>query len=114
MRSAGHHPALRFFGPHARRPALRIAPRIGSLSMLSVAGIALYPALGARADTGSKPAYADEIRTWRKQRVERLTSDTGWLTVAGLFWLPEGGNTFGTGAQETNAAPPGSARGIRG
>ena len=32
---------------------------------------------------------------WREQRVARLTSENGWLTLVGLFWLKPGENTFG-------------------
>ena len=39
--------------------------------------------------------YSAEIQKWRDARVTRLKSDTGWLTVAGLFWLKDGENTFG-------------------
>jgi hypothetical protein len=41
-------------------------------------------------------AYRVEIEKWRQQREERLKSDNGWLTVAGLFWLKEGDNRFGS------------------
>jgi uncharacterized protein (DUF1684 family) len=41
-------------------------------------------------------AYRAEIEKWRQQREARLTSDNGWLTVAGLFWLKEGDNRFGS------------------
>ena len=40
--------------------------------------------------------YKVQIEKWRVQREERLKSDTGWLTVAGLFWLKEGSNPIGT------------------
>ena len=30
---------------------------------------------------------------WRAQRLDELTGDTGWLTLAGLFWLKEGDNS---------------------
>jgi uncharacterized protein len=36
-----------------------------------------------------------EVAAWRAQRLTSLTSDTGWLTLAGLFWLKEGDNSFG-------------------
>src|SRR6185312_7571903 len=29
------------------------------------------------------------------KRLARLTSETGWLTLSGLFWLKDGKNTFG-------------------
>jgi uncharacterized protein (DUF1684 family) len=38
------------------------------------------------------------IEQWRTARVKRLTSDEGWLTLAGLFWLKDGDNTFGRAA----------------
>ena len=36
-----------------------------------------------------------ETETWRAEREARLAADDGWLTVAGLFFLTEGDNTFG-------------------
>jgi uncharacterized protein len=38
------------------------------------------------------------IDSWRAQRVNSLTSDSGWLTLAGLFWLQPGANSFGRAA----------------
>lgn len=39
--------------------------------------------------------YVDQINQWHQKRVERLTSADGWMSLAGLFWLQEGENTFG-------------------
>ncbi|HEY6823137.1 MAG TPA: hypothetical protein VI195_01760, partial [Steroidobacteraceae bacterium] len=36
-----------------------------------------------------------QVSEWRARRVEALTSDSGWLTLTGLFWLKEGENSFG-------------------
>jgi uncharacterized protein (DUF1684 family) len=47
--------------------------------------------LAFRADT----AYEQEIREWKKSRVEGLKSENGWLNLVGLLWLEEGENTFG-------------------
>ena len=41
------------------------------------------------------------VEQWRSERIAELTSDTGWLTLVGLFWLSEGPNTFGRSS--TNA-----------
>lgn len=41
-------------------------------------------------------AYRQSVEQWRKHYEAELTSDTGWLTVAGLFWLHEGQNSFGS------------------
>src|SRR2546426_11353019 len=55
--------------------------------------------------------YHAEIQKWREQREARLKAEDGWLAVAGLFWLDEGANRFGSGpgnsiALPANAAPP--------
>ena len=50
-----------------------------------------------------------EISKWRQQREERLKSETGWLTLAGLFWLKEGANRFGSDPGSDVALPEGSA-----
>jgi uncharacterized protein (DUF1684 family) len=50
---------------------------------------------GATAVAADLQAERVSIDAWRAERVGRLTSDTGWLTLAGLFWLKEGENSFG-------------------
>jgi uncharacterized protein len=45
---------------------------------------------------GSEDAYTSEIESWRNQRVERLTSPTGWLSLVGLEWLKPGANKIGS------------------
>jgi uncharacterized protein (DUF1684 family) len=42
------------------------------------------------------PAYAAEVDAWRDQRLARLKSDDGWLTLTGLYWLEPGENRFGS------------------
>ncbi len=42
--------------------------------------------------------YKAQIDHWHQQRVARLTAPEGWLSLAGLFWLKEGQNTFGFGS----------------
>lgn len=41
-------------------------------------------------------AYVAEIEQWHHGRVDRLTAETGWLSLIGLFWLDEGINTLGS------------------
>ena len=69
--------------------------------MVSLAGLALMAAT----------TFDDEIAQWRKQRLERLKADGGWLSVAGLSWLHEGSNTFGKGEGNDIAVPDGPAHG---
>jgi uncharacterized protein (DUF1684 family) len=40
--------------------------------------------------------YGKQIEAWRQAREARLRGDEGWLTVAGLMWLHEGDNRFGS------------------
>jgi uncharacterized protein (DUF1684 family) len=42
------------------------------------------------------PDYRAEIEARRASRLERLRSDSGWLTVVGLHWLRTGINRFGS------------------
>jgi uncharacterized protein len=41
-------------------------------------------------------SYRLSVEKWRHDYEANLTSDTGWLTVSGLFWLQEGENSFGS------------------
>jgi uncharacterized protein len=40
--------------------------------------------------------YRAEIEAWHVKRLVDLKAPEGWLNVAGLFWLHEGLNTFGS------------------
>jgi len=44
------------------------------------------------------PEYIAEIDQWHAERVQRLRSDTGWLTLVGLHPLKEGVNSLGASA----------------
>jgi len=59
------------------------------------------------AQTASDSSYSKEIQLWDQQRVLRLKSETGWLNLAGLIWLKEGTNTFGTEASNDLRFPVG-------
>lgn len=53
-------------------------------------------------------AYQDEINAWHEDRVEKeLVSDQGWLNLAGLYWLNEGFNTFGSDPSNEVVFPKG-------
>ncbi len=43
--------------------------------------------------------YVEAIEKWRNDREINLRKETGWLSLAGLFWLKEGVNTVGAGKQ---------------
>ena len=52
-------------------------------------------------------AYKLQIETWHKERVENLRGPSGWLNLAGLYWLEEGVNTFGSGLSNNIVFPEG-------
>jgi uncharacterized protein (DUF1684 family) len=55
-------------------------------------------------------AYRAEVQTWRQEREARLKADDpGWLILAGLFWLKDGPNRFGTDPAGDIVLPDGSA-----
>ena len=70
----------------------------GALALLAVA-VCASAAAGApgAADGAALASEQAAIAQWRAQRAQSLTSDNGWLTLSGLFWLKEGENTFGRG-----------------
>ena len=49
-----------------------------------------------------------EVDSWHAKRIESLKAENGWLNLAGLFWLDEGKNTFGTGKQNKIVFPAGT------
>jgi uncharacterized protein (DUF1684 family) len=55
-------------------------------------------------------SYDEEIRAWRKTRIQELTGEDGWLVLAGLYWLQPGKNIIGSGASSDIVLPAGKAR----
>ncbi len=45
----------------------------------------------------AQTAYIKAVEKWRSDEAADLKKETGWLTVAGLFWLKDGINTVGAG-----------------
>jgi uncharacterized protein (DUF1684 family) len=56
---------------------------------------------GSAENPAASPEHAAAVAQWREQRLARLTSENGWLTLVGLFWLKPGENTFGSGHRNT-------------
>src|SRR6185369_11982240 len=72
-----------------------------SRASLAMGLIIILLALSTLAATeGARPAqdqaYQADILKWRQKRVEELTGEGGWLSLAGLFWLKQGQNRFGS------------------
>ncbi len=53
-------------------------------------------------------AWQDDLGQWKQAREASLRKN--WLPVAGLFWLHQGANSFGSGAGNDIVLPDGPAR----
>jgi len=42
--------------------------------------------------------HQNDVEEWKARRVANLTSETGWLTLCGLYWLKLGQNSIGSGS----------------
>ncbi len=93
---------------------MRLA-RLLTLSALSLATPALAappakpkpPAMTAPAPT-TPPSLEAETRAWHQKRLAHLTSEEGWLSLVGLFWLQEGDNRLGSGEDNDFVFPAGT------
>ncbi len=47
-------------------------------------------------DSGDDQTYINEIDTWHAERIDRLRSETGWLSLVGLHSLGQGVNVVGS------------------
>lgn len=60
------------------------------------------------------PNYINNIKAWHQKRIESLKSEDGWLNLAGLFWLEDGKNTFGTDTKNDIVFPAGKSASFMG
>src|SRR5579863_2117561 len=77
---------------HACPRARRV---LATVLLLATAALAPQPPARAGEDATALGAERTAVEAWRTDRRNRLTSDTGWLTLSGLFWLKQGDNSFG-------------------
>ena len=65
--------------------------------------------LTAACQAPEAPQYEQALAEWRTERVTSLKGADGWLNLAGLYWLEEGANSFGSADGNDIVAPEGSA-----
>ncbi len=56
----------------------------------------LAAACSGRMSTADRQEYEDQLSNWHASRIADLKKENGWLNLAGLFWLEEGVNSFGS------------------
>lgn len=66
------------------------------LAVVAAMGCRMKTEMPAAPATVSEKSLEPTILKWRADRLARLTSDDGWLTLVGLHWLAEGKNMFGS------------------
>jgi uncharacterized protein len=64
--------------------------------MRRVRVLAFVGIFAAAAPGSADDAYVQALTKWRQDREQELKGDNSWLTVAGLFFLNQGKNTFGS------------------
>ena len=55
---------------------------------------------------GPSPEYANHINAWQEERAAKLMEKDSWLSLAGLYWLREGEQTFGADSSNQIVFPP--------
>ncbi|MBX2966934.1 MAG: DUF1684 domain-containing protein [Cyclobacteriaceae bacterium] len=83
---------------------MKIVIKVFILLIISVSGCTLKEKSTNSLHTET---YFKEIKEWQRQRNEYQVSETGWVNLAGLFWLKEGINTFGSGKDNDMVFPEG-------
>ncbi|MFN7960335.1 MAG: DUF1684 domain-containing protein [Thermoanaerobaculia bacterium] len=66
------------------------------------------------APTFDHAAWAKDLAAWRTERDGNLRKESGWLSLAGLYWLKEGPSRFGSDPANEVAFPAGKAPGQAG
>jgi uncharacterized protein (DUF1684 family) len=88
----------------------RCRPGVLAAALVAATVFAGAPVTAAPPDSAADvAAHRRNVEEWRQTRHKRLLSDQGWLTVAGLFWLKEGANAFGSGKDNPVLLPAHSA-----
>lgn len=60
--------------------------------------------------SSAETPYQTAVEQWRQKQEQELKADSGWLTVAGLFWLKDGANTAGSNTSSDIVLPRGPAK----
>ena len=77
--------------------------------LLSLIFISLFASCQKSLEEKGDAKYVREIKNWHNQRINNLKKENGWLNLAGLFWLNEGINKFGSDKTNDIIFPEGKA-----
>ena len=68
---------------------------IGTATALSAASLATADVAPLKPNATDLTSERQVVDQWKAKRLASLTSESGWLTLAGLYWLKPGENKFG-------------------
>jgi uncharacterized protein (DUF1684 family) len=85
----------------------RLTP-VTTAAVLAALGLMLWGCGPGKPDV-DPVQYGQDIKAWQLKRLQRLTTETGWLTLAGLGWLKQGENRVGSDSANAVVTPPGKA-----
>jgi uncharacterized protein (DUF1684 family) len=85
---------------------MKVAWMVGAAAIVAVAAAGCSKP--APAATAPADPYRAEVERFRQAREAKLTSDTGWLTIAGLHFLTQPETTIGSGAANDVVLPGGT------
>jgi uncharacterized protein (DUF1684 family) len=100
--------ALDCSGIHFVRLRIMLKLSVLKLSVVILAlGFAWAPTTSAEVTTigPCEHDYEQCLNRWKQDRLEFLKSDIGYLNLAGLYWLNEGQNSFGSGSSNDLVFP---------
>ena len=73
-----------------------MSPRSLNLLSFLLAGFLLAACQPAQEPPETEAEAHEDIEAWRTKRIADLKQPDSWLTLAGLYWLDEGENRFGS------------------
>jgi uncharacterized protein len=86
---------------------INIAWAVGAACAVAIAAAGCGKPAPAAAEAPADP-YRAEVENFRKAREAKLTSDTGWLTIAGLHFLTQAETTVGSDEANDVVLPTGT------
>ena len=86
---------------------INMAWAVGAAAAVAIAAAGCSKPAPAAPAAPADP-YRTEIENFRKAREAKLTSDTGWLTIAGLHFLTQAETTVGSDAANDVVLPAGT------
>jgi uncharacterized protein (DUF1684 family) len=87
---------------------INMAWAVGAAAAVAIAAAGCSKPAPAAPAAPTDP-YRAEVENFRKAREAKLTSDTGWLTIAGLHFLTQAETTVGSDASNDVVLPGGTA-----